>query len=100
LLLPLIHSLWSLEAAHANAADIFIFWLAIAATLKDLLNQDVNKTGIPRSLANQVTEIYNKRYEEFFKTHDIYFVAFLLDPRTSIICLSVIQSSIFIRLPD
>lgn len=55
---PLIRSLWSLEAAHANASDVFVFWLA----------------------ANQVTEIYNARYEEFFQ-NDLYFVAFLLDPR-------------------
>ncbi|KAF8153915.1 ribonuclease H-like domain-containing protein [Crassisporium funariophilum] len=77
---PLIRSLWSLEAAHANAADVFIFWLASAATLKDLFDKDIEKTGIPQSLANEVTAIYNKRYKEFFK-HDIYFVAFLLDPR-------------------
>ena len=64
---PLIRSLWSLEAAHANAADVFIFWLASAATLKDLFDKDLGETGIPRSLANEVTEIYNKRYEEFFK---------------------------------
>ena len=84
---PLIQSLWSLEAAHANAADVFVFWLASAATLKDLFDQDDNKTGIPRSLANEVTEIYNKRYEEFFK-NDIYFVAFLLDPRMSVACFN------------
>ncbi|KAF8817235.1 hypothetical protein BYT27DRAFT_7075277 [Phlegmacium glaucopus] len=84
---PLIRSLWSLEAAHANTADVLIFWLASAATLKDLFDQDVDKTGIPRSLANEVTEIYNKRYEEFFK-NNIYFVAFLLDPRMSIIYLN------------
>jgi hypothetical protein len=47
---PLIRSLWSLEAAHANAADVFLFWLASAATLKDLFDQDADKTGIPRSL--------------------------------------------------
>ncbi len=85
---PLIRSLWSLEATHANAADVFIFWLASAATLKFLLDQDVDKTGIPRSLANKVTEIYNKRYDEFFK-NDIYFVAFLLDPRMSISCIEI-----------
>ena len=73
---PLIRSLWSLEAAHANAADVFIFWLASAATLKKLFDEDIDKTGIPQTLANEVTEIYNKRYEEFFK-NDIYFVAFL-----------------------
>ncbi|SRR6266540_3187848 len=63
---PLIQSLWSLEAADANTADIFLFWLASAATLKDLFDQNNNKTGIPHSLTNEVMEIYNKHYEEFF----------------------------------
>lgn len=95
---PLIRSLWSLEAAHANAADVFIFWLAM---LKDLFDQDVDKTGIPQSLANEVTEIYNKRYEEFFK-NDIYFVAFLLDPHMSIFCLDTSGQfmAILFRLSD
>ena len=77
---PLIRSLWSLEAAHANASDVFVFWLAAGATLNDLFSKDVDETGIPRELANQVTEIYNARYKEFFQ-NDLYFIAFLLDPR-------------------
>jgi len=95
---PLIRSLWSLEAAHANAADVIIFWLASAATLNDLFNQDVNKTGIPCTLANEVTEIYNTLYKEFFK-NNIYFVAFLLDPHTCIIGLDSKCSKV-IRLSD
>ncbi|KAG0700235.1 ribonuclease H-like domain-containing protein, partial [Suillus ampliporus] len=77
---PIIRSLWSLEAAHANASDVYIFWLAIAATLNDLFSKGTIVTGIPTSLAHEVTAIFNKRYEEFF-TNDIYFVAFALDPR-------------------
>ncbi|KAF9549384.1 hypothetical protein CPC08DRAFT_648213 [Agrocybe pediades] len=77
---PFIRSLWSLEAAHANASDVFIFWLAAAATSKDLFDKDPSKTGIPRTLANEVTVIYNKRYAEFFR-NDLYLAAFLLDPR-------------------
>src|SRR5438270_902357 len=57
---PLIRSLWSLEAAHANASDVFVFWLAAGATLNDLFSKDTNETGIPLTLANQVTEIYSK----------------------------------------
>jgi hypothetical protein len=77
---PLIHSLWSLEAAHANASDVFVFWLTAGATLNDLFNKDIKETGIPRNLANQVTEIYTARYKEFFQ-NELYFVTFLLDPR-------------------
>ena len=79
---PLIRSLWSLEAAHANASNVFVFWIAAGATLNDLFSKDISVTGIPRTLANQVTEIYNTRYKEFFQ-NDLYFVAFLLDPRES-----------------
>jgi hypothetical protein len=77
---PIIWSLWSLEAAHANASDVFIFWLAIAATLKDLFSKGSENTGIADSLAHEVTAIFNKRYKEFF-TNEVYFAAFTLDPR-------------------
>jgi hypothetical protein len=77
---PIIRSLWSLEAAHANASDVFVFWLAIAATLKDLFSKGFEKTGIQNSLAYKVTAIFNKRYKEFF-SNEVYFVAFMLDPR-------------------
>lgn len=77
---PIIRSLWSLEAANANASDVFVFWLASAATLKDLFSRGPSKTGITTVLANQVTAIFNKRYKEFF-TNEVYFTAFALDPR-------------------
>ena len=76
---PLIRSLWSLEAAHANAADVFVFWLAAAACLKDLFSKSSAATGIPSSLAGDVTTIFNKRYKEFF-TNEVYFTAFALNP--------------------
>lgn len=75
----IIRSLWSLEAAHANAADVFIFWLACAATLKDLFSKGPDITGIPNSLAEAVIAIFNKRYAEFFK-NEIYSTTFALDP--------------------
>lgn len=77
---PIIRSLWSLEAAHANAADVFVFWLACAATLRDLFLKGPDITGIPRSLAEAVTAVFNKRYKEFF-ANEVYFTAFALDPR-------------------
>ena len=63
---PTIQSLWSLEAAHANAEDIFVFWLASAATLWDLFVKGTATTGIPISLTEAVTAIFNKCYKGFF----------------------------------
>jgi len=82
---PFVRSLWTFEAANANGADIFIFWLAIAAYLNDLFSKP-ETTGIPVSLSNKITLIFNKRYDEFFK-HEFYFVTFCLDPRTSLLLL-------------
>jgi hypothetical protein len=80
---PIIRSLWALEAAHSNASDVFIFWLAIAATLQDLFKKGESVSGISRMLANEITDIYNKQYTEFFE-NDLYFTVFTLDPRMSI----------------
>jgi hypothetical protein len=84
---PFICSLWSLEAAHANASDVYIFWLAIQATLTDLFSKNTVVTGIQNSLANGVTAIVNKHYKEFF-AHEVYFVAFALDPRKPLLPFS------------
>lgn len=85
---PIARSLWSLESPHANAADVFIFWLAIAAYLKDLFSKNSDETGIQPSLARKVTGIINRRYKEFIDEssgsggdRDIYFTAFFLHPR-------------------
>lgn len=79
---PICRSLWSLEASDANASDVFVFFTAIGASLKELFAKDQDETGIPVALANKVVNIFNDRYDEFFFHSEIYFVAFALDPRT------------------
>jgi len=93
----LIRSLWSLEAAHANTSDVFVFWLASAATLKDLFSKGVQTTGITSELAHKVTAIFNKRFKEFF-ANQVYFVAFTLDPRTFLMFLFSNYSTFCVRI--
>jgi hypothetical protein len=76
---PLIRSLWALEASHATASDVFVFFTACAAALKELFEQDPEATGIPRALANTIVDKFNDRYDELF-ANDIYFCVFVLDP--------------------
>ena len=77
---PIARSIKALEGRVTNAADVYIFWLAIAASLRKLFlrDQDINK-----ELAQKVTAIVNRRYKEFIDKSptDIYFTAFFLDPR-------------------
>lgn len=73
-------SLWSLEASDANASDVFVFFTAIGASLKELFAKDPDETGIPAALANKIVNIFNDHYDEFFFHSEIYFTAFVLDP--------------------
>lgn len=75
---PIIWSLWSLEAANANTADVFIFWLSIVASLDCLFKQGSDATGIPDMLTRKIGEIINTQYDEFFN-NKVYLVTFTLD---------------------
>ncbi|KAA1479812.1 hypothetical protein DENSPDRAFT_789582 [Dentipellis sp. KUC8613] len=77
---PFIRSLWALESSTANAADVYVFWLATASHIRELFDKDRVQTGIPLSLAEEVIGIFNDRHDEFF-ANDLYFTAFALDPR-------------------
>ena len=69
--------------AHANALDVFLFWLASAATLKDLFDRR-DTIGLSDEMVEALMGIYNKWYEEFFR-NDLYFVAFILGPRKCVL---------------
>jgi len=79
---PIARSIKALEGRAANAADVYVFWLAIAASLQNLFSRDGD---IDAELAGKVTAIVNRRYKEFIDDSptDIYFTAFFLDPRKS-----------------
>ncbi|TFK52817.1 hypothetical protein OE88DRAFT_1606346, partial [Heliocybe sulcata] len=63
---PFIRSLWVLESSEANASDVYVFWLATGATLTNLFSKPEDVSGIPRRLAENIIEIYNRRFKEFF----------------------------------
>ena len=63
-----------------KCVQCLVFWHASAATLKEIFSKNIMTTGIPASLASNVTEISNKRYKDFFH-NSLYFTAFALDPR-------------------
>ncbi|KAH9916095.1 uncharacterized protein BXZ73DRAFT_53985 [Epithele typhae] len=90
---PLIRSLWALEALNANASDVWMFFMACAAYSSDSPGASVQETGISRELANEVIEKFNNRYDNLFVNQEIYFSAFLLDPRYTM------RSDAFLILP-
>ena len=82
---PLARALWSLESPHTNAADVYIFWLAIAAKLRKLFSKGEAITGIAPSISRAVSTIVSRRFKAFVNESptDIYFTAFFLHPSAS-----------------
>ncbi|PVF93460.1 hypothetical protein CPB86DRAFT_715359, partial [Serendipita vermifera] len=90
---PIVRTIQCLESANLNVADVYVFWLAIAATLRDLFDKPQLDITISEELKSQITTIVNRRYKEFIDAapSDIYFAGFFLDPRSSLFfCLPVV----------
>ncbi|KAI0755573.1 ribonuclease H-like domain-containing protein [Fomes fomentarius] len=83
ILAPFGRAIKSLEATDTTAGDVYIFWLAIAATLHDLFALAEEHTGITRELAQKVTSIVNRRYKEVIDESptDVYFSSCYLNPK-------------------
>ena len=83
---PFAKAIKCLESAHATAADVYLFWLAIVAQLEQLF---MRKTIAPNTLSNNVIEqiraITNRRFDGMINDApmDVYLTAFVLDPRMS-----------------
>ena len=85
ILAPIGRAIKSLEATDTTAGDVYIFWLAIASTLRDLFARPESHTGITRELAQKVTGIVNRRYKEVIDESptDVYFSSCFLNPSAS-----------------
>jgi len=79
---PLAKAIKALESTHTTPADVFMFWVAICAFLKELFERPPKSTGIPQEMANHVVNIVNKRFNSFINQYpsDLHFAAFFLDP--------------------
>ena len=84
---PFARAIECLGATNAMAADVFLFWHAIFATLRELLLEPQDKTGITPTLSRKIVTTVNKHYRAFINNGptDIYFAAFFLDARKSLI---------------
>jgi hypothetical protein len=81
-LTPFAKAIACLESSQSNPADVYLFWLAILASLKRLFDDDT--AGFSVSEAGQIRAIANARFRELLQEgpDDCYISAFYLDPRT------------------
>lgn len=78
---PFAKTIASLESSQANPADVYLFWLAILANLKRVL--DSGDTGFSAGEAGQIRAVANEPFRELLQEGptDCYISVFYLDPR-------------------
>lgn len=75
---PLARSIKCLEAATTNPGDVYLFWIASIACMKDAFTS--KELDIPDDVADQVRGIVNHRWREFFAKNHVYVTTFFLNP--------------------
>jgi len=75
---PIACAIECLEAAAANPADIYLYWLAIVARMKEVLET----SHLPDSVRGKIRGIINVRWCEFFVEGptNVHLTAFYLNP--------------------
>ena len=79
--MPFARAIQCLEARHATAADVYMYWLAIVAQLSDLMAKPSCKYGTV--VKERVRAIVNFRFSQLIdnpRAKNIYLSAFALDP--------------------
>jgi len=83
-----------LESKEINAADVYLYWLAVVAQLHDLFARD-NKLAAPKyssSLKEKICAIINYCFDQLIfneRAQNIYLIAFSLDACMLFFCKSL-----------
>ncbi|KAF9486652.1 hypothetical protein BDN71DRAFT_1563862, partial [Pleurotus eryngii] len=76
---PLAKSITCLESSHATMADVYVFWLAIMASMNYTLQSDI---GLPNDVAKNIGHLCNYHFNQSIHDgpSDIFITSFFLDP--------------------
>ena len=91
-LTPFVKAITCLKSSQSNPADVYLFWLAIHASLKRIFDDDTS--GFSVSEAGQIHAIANAHFHELLEEgpDDCYISAFYLNPCMSI-CTFMLSNS-------
>lgn len=81
--LPIAKAIKCLESSHSTPSDIFIFWVAVTASIKKVLDDGTITGEYEASECDQIRAIVNYRYKQLLESGptDVYISTFYLDPR-------------------
>ncbi|KAG1829908.1 hypothetical protein F4604DRAFT_1887509 [Suillus subluteus] len=80
LLAPIAKAITCLESTHSTVLDIYLFWLAITATIHQIITEDI--TGLPTEVTEKIRQAVNYHFNQMVNDApcDVYLTGFLLDP--------------------
>jgi hypothetical protein len=78
---PIAKAIQCLESTHSTVADVYIFWLAVTASIHDVITDD--KTDLPVIIREKIRKFVNFHFDQMINEapSDIYLTGFILDPR-------------------
>lgn len=78
---PIAKSIKCLESSHSTVADVYLFWLAIMASLEDLIEND--KLALSMPVIEKIRRLCNWRFNKMINDSpsDIFITGFFLVPR-------------------
>lgn len=81
-LAPIAKAITCLESTHSTVSDVYLFWLAVTATIHQIITEDI--TGLPTEVTEKIRRAVNYRFDQMVNDApcDVYLTGFLLDPRT------------------
>ncbi|KIO25436.1 hypothetical protein M407DRAFT_25235 [Tulasnella calospora MUT 4182] len=92
LLEPLARAVKCLESSLSTPADVYLFWLAVAATYRDIFRDNSSDGGLqlPDDVISEIRAIVNTRYQQMIEhpSKQVYLATFFLDPSESLLSFS------------
>lgn len=80
---PFAKAIKCLESGHSTPCDVFIFNLAIMASLRELFDNNETELSLPESVITDIRNAASNRYFNMVLAsgNEIYVTAFFLNPR-------------------
>jgi len=70
-----------MESTQSNVSDVYVFWLAVTATIHQIIMEDV--TGLLSDVTEDICKAVNFWFNQMVNDapDDVYHTGFMMDPR-------------------
>jgi hypothetical protein len=88
-LAPVAKAITCMELTQSNVSDVYVFWLAVTATIHQIIIEDV--TGLPSDVIEDICKAVNFQFNQMVNDapDDVYHMGFMMDPRKDTVELFV-----------